>query len=57
MIRKLSKKQNISLEKVDIIDLEEKIIKLLDFSLRHVSSIHFLERYLRLFGVDQEKKD
>ena len=36
--------------------MEEQIIKSLDFSLRDVSSIQFLERFLRLFGIDQEKK-
>ena len=53
MIDQLAEKQKTTIEKTDIIDLEEKIIKLLDFSLRQVSSIHFLERYLRLYGVDQ----
>jgi len=37
--------------------MEEKIIRTLDYSLRFVSPVHFLERYLRLLGADEEKKN
>ena len=54
----LLKEQNIkSIKKQHLIDMEEKVIKTLDYSLRSVSSLHFLERYERLFGLDQNKKD
>ena len=45
------------LDKEDLLDLEEDIIKKLDFSLRHVSPIDFLERYLRLFGIEKDDKN
>ena len=35
--------------------MEEDIIRTLDFNLRKVSQIQFLERYLRLFGLDTVK--
>ena len=35
--------------------MEEDIIRTLDFNLRKVSQIQFLERYLRLFGLDNVK--
>ena len=36
--------------------MEEQIIRVLDFSLRDVLPIQFLERFFRLFGIDQEEK-
>ena len=45
------------LDKEDLLDLEEEIIRTLDFSLRYVSPIHFLERYLRLFGIEKGEKN
>ena len=55
MIDLLAEQQQFVLEKQDLIDLEEGIIKMLDFSIRGVYSCHFLERYLRLFGIDGKK--
>lgn len=52
MLRLLLEKHNILLSKRDVIDLEEHIIRVLDFQLRNVSPIDFLERFLRLFGLD-----
>ena len=46
-----------TIEKRSLITLEEEIIKSLDFDLTEVLSIDFLERYLRLFGIDQERED
>ena len=57
MINLLAEQQQTVLDKTELIDLEEAIVKMLDFSLRHVSSIHFLERFTRLFGIDQERND
>ena len=57
MIRIVKEKGLKILEKKKLVELEEQIIKTLDFDLRNVSSIHFLERFLRLFGLDQEDKD
>ena len=57
MINLLAEQQQTILEKQALIDLEEQIIKMLDFSVRTVSPCHFLERYLRLFGIDGKKQD
>ena len=57
MISLLKEQGVTAIKKRHLINLEEKIIKTLDFSLRDVSPHHFLERYFRLFGIDQEKKD
>ena len=37
--------------------MEERIIRILDFSLLTASPITFMERYMRIFGVDQVGKD
>ena len=39
-----------------LLKMEEQIIKSLDFNIRDLSSIHFLERFFQLFGIDEEKK-
>ena len=43
----------IKLQLSDIIDLEESVLRALEFSCHHVTPIQFLERFLRVFGVDQ----
>ena len=49
----LLKQQNIDhIEKQHMIDLEESIIRTLDYNLQNVSAGDFVERYLRLFGLD-----
>ena len=40
-----------------MIDLEESVIKVLDFSLYTASPITFIERYYRVFGVDKINVD
>ena len=57
MINLLREQSIQSIEKQHLIDLEEDVIKTLDFSLRDVSSNLLLDRYLRLVGIDQEQKD
>ena len=52
MINLLESQHQMTLEKQDIIDLEEKVLRALDFSMHHVSAIPFLERFLRIFGID-----
>lgn len=34
-------------------DLEEQIIVALDFNLRHLSPLLFLDRFRRLYGLDE----
>jgi len=52
----LLKQQNIDhIEKQHMIDLEESIIRTLDYNLQNVSAGDFVERYLRLFGLDDSE--
>ena len=37
--------------------MEEQVIRALDFELRSVGSITFLERFFRIFGIDEHEKD
>ena len=49
-----SKKDN---WKQQLIDLEESIIKALQFDLNKPTLINFLDRYLRIYGLDQRDKE
>ena len=40
-----------------LIDLEEKIIKALQFNLMYPTQMGFLDRYLRIFGLDRQSKE
>ena len=57
MIRLLREKYDMTRKKQDLIDLEELLVRKLDFSLRNVSPITFLERFFRIFGIDRVEKD
>lgn len=57
MINFLPESQKARVNKSALIDLEEKIVCALDFEFVYASPITFLERYQRLFGVDQEAND
>jgi len=52
MIKLLPKSQQLQVEKQDLIDLEEQIMKTLDFDFAYASPISFLERFQRLLSVD-----
>jgi len=54
MVRLVEDEWGIQISKTDLINLEEKIIKTLDFELHYICPIVFLERYQRIFGLDQE---
>jgi len=54
MVRLVEDEWNIKVLKEELIVLEEKIIKTLDYELHYTCPIVFLERYQRIFGVDQE---
>jgi len=45
MLQLLRERHGIALQKRDVFNLEEKIVRALDFSLRQSTSIDFLERY------------
>ena len=57
MVGLLKKYDITNISKRILLDQEEQVILKLDFHLRDVSSIQFLERYLRLFGIDTRSKD
>ena len=40
-----------------MLDLEEDILRVLDFNLSYTGPIWYLERYIRLFDLDQLHKD
>jgi len=54
MINLLPESQRGRIRKYDLIELEEKIVFALEFDFHYSSPITFLERYQRLFSVDQE---
>ena len=56
MILLLYENHKIKLKKDNIINLEEKILRTLEFSVHHVSAVPFLERFLRIFGFDSGGK-
>lgn len=53
MCKLLAKLNVVQIEKSALFDYESQVLLTLDFSIRNVGSIHFLERYLRLFGLDK----
>lgn len=52
MVNMINGWQKDHLTSKDLVQLEEKIIKALEFDLIWTSPLHFLERYQRLFGLD-----
>lgn len=36
--------------------MEEQVLRSLGFAVHHVSAIQFLERYFRIYGIDQARK-
>ena len=52
MIKLLQEQHGISKEKQELIDMEELMIRRLDFDLRSEPPLTFLERYFRVFGID-----
>ena len=57
MVGLLKKYEITNISKQILLDQEEQVILKLDFQLRDVSSIQFLERYHRLFGIDTRAED
>ena len=52
MCRLLEKLDIVKISKEALDDIESKILRDLDFSIRYVISLNFLDRYLRLYGMD-----
>ena len=57
MIDKLPNLLRKQVNREQLIRLEEKIIKTLDFDLQHNSALPFLERYQRILRLDTEKEN
>ena len=57
MLSLIAEQQQTNIEKQTVLDLEEDILRTLEFSVRSVSATEFLDRYLRLFGIDAKKQD
>ena len=53
LIKTLKQVHGVDLKKKSLLDMEEQMIRVLDFNLRKASPILFLERFLRLFGLDK----
>ena len=51
MVKLVAEQWDVSLTRQDLLDLEESIIRTLDFDLRSVGPLLFLERYQRVFQL------
>lgn len=57
MVRLVSNEWNVTLNKRELIELEDDIIHQLDFDLHFTGPIPFLERFQRIYNLDQLKRD
>lgn len=57
MVRLVKREWDVEIELSSLIDLEERMLRVLDLSIHNTSPIIFLDRYLRLFGVDNVEED
>ena len=57
MIALLPASQQQIISKTDIIKLEEQILIALQFSIHYAGPIPFVDRFMRILGLDQEKVD
>lgn len=57
MIRLVASEWKFTVSKQDIFDLEESIIRNLDFDLHFTSPIPFLERFQRIYNLDYVRRD
>ena len=55
-IKCLPEKDRMKVEKPDVIDLEAKLLVLLDFDFNFLSPLTFVERYLRLLNIENTEK-
>ena len=53
MIELMDEKNSVELDHAEVVECEEDVIRTLDFNLRRVSPIFFLERFIRLFGLSK----
>ena len=57
MVRLVKKEWDVTVDNKDLINLEEHMIRVLDFSMHNISPLPFFDRYCRIFGVDDEQED
>ena len=57
MVRLIKSAYNFDTTKDELVHLECQVITLLDWDLLIMTPIFFLERFQRIFGVEQEKTD
>ena len=55
MLNLLPEDEQRRLSKQDLINLEEQILNALQFSIHYTGPILFLQRFQRVFSVDQEE--
>ena len=57
MVRLVASEWNFETTKEEIVEMESQVIRTLDWDLHMLGPIFFLERYQRIFGVENEKSD
>ena len=57
MVRLVANDWSVTVTKKELVDLEEQIIRMLDFDLHFTGPIPFLERFQRIYNLDQVKRD
>ena len=57
MVRLVASEWSTQVTKQELFDLEESIIRMLDFDLHYAGPIPFLERFQRIYNLDQTKRD
>ena len=57
MVRLVQKEWKIDIKIQDLYDMEESIIRMLDFDLHYCGPLPFLERYQRIYNLDQVTRD
>ena len=57
MVTLVQNEWNFQVEKAELVELERQVLTVLNGDLLTATPIFFLERFQRIFGVDQEKQD
>lgn len=57
MVKLVQQEWSVEIKRQALYDLEESIIRMLDFDLKYSGPLAFLERFQRVYNLDQVKKD
>ena len=57
MVRLVKNKWDVVVTRDELIELERDVIDKLDFELHYTGPLLFLERFLRIFSLDQSSRD